>query len=54
MDQNPWTFEIMGKELDREGRYEEFSDPKSVEISDIRNYIYIDYGEAIVDQHITS
>ena len=44
MDQNPWTYRIMGEELINENRYEFESDPLSDEISDIfRNYVYIEY-----------
>ena len=43
MDQNPWTYRIMGEELTNENRYEFDPDPLSDEISDIRNYVYIEY-----------
>ena len=43
MDENPWTYRIMAEELINEQRYEEPSDPESVIISDVRNYIYIEY-----------
>jgi hypothetical protein len=43
MDQNPWTYRIMGEELINENRYENEANPESVEISDVRNYIYIEY-----------
>ena len=47
-DENPWTYRIMGEELGNEGRYEENSNPQTVEISDVRNYIYIEYnGNAV-------
>ena len=43
MDENPWTYKIMGQELINENKYEEIQDPKHWELSDIRNYIYIEY-----------
>ena len=43
MDNNPWSYAIMGKELIRENSYEEFQDPLTVEISDVRNYLYIEF-----------
>ena len=48
MDNNPWTYAIMANELAREGSYEAFPDPETVEISDVRNYLYIEFdGEYI-------
>ena len=41
MDQNPWTYRIMAEELINEERYETNQDPNTLEISDVRNYIYI-------------
>ena len=43
MDDNPWTYRIMAEELINESRYEEVSNPETLEISDVRNYIYIEY-----------
>ena len=43
MDQNPWTYRIMAEELINEERYETNQDPNTLEISDVRNYIYIEY-----------
>ena len=43
MDRNPWTYRIMGEELINENRYENEANPESVEMSDIRNYIYVEY-----------
>ena len=48
MDIWPWTYRIMGEELINENRYEAVSDPATVEISDIRNYIYIEYTGALL------
>ena len=43
MDQEPWTYEIMAKEMQREKKYEEPADPGTVEVSDARNYLYIEF-----------
>ena len=53
MDENPWTYRIMAEELISENRYEEPADPESVIISDVRNYIYIEYGGSTSGQNIT-
>jgi len=53
MDQNPWTYRIMAEELINEDRYEEQADPESVTISDVRNYLYIEYGGSTSGQNIT-
>ena len=46
MDQNPWTYKIMGQELINENKYEENQDPTHWELSDIRNYIYLEYNSS--------
>jgi len=43
MDENPWSYRIMGEELINEDRYEQIADPETVDLSDVRNYIYIEY-----------
>jgi len=43
MDQNPWSYKIMGQELINEDKYEEEQNPLNWEISDVRNYLYIEY-----------
>ena len=43
MDDYPWIYRIMAEELINEQRYEQIADPETVEISDVRNYIYIEY-----------
>ena len=53
MDENPWTYRIMAEELINENRYEETADPESVIISDVRNYLYIEYGGSTSGQNIT-
>ena len=52
MDENPWTYRIMGEELANEERYEANSNPQTVEISDVRNYIYIEYNGNSVGNNI--
>ena len=46
MDQNPWTYKIMAQELINENKYEENQDPTHWELSDVRNYIYLEYNVA--------
>ena len=43
MDENPWSYRIMGEELINENRYELDPNPFTIEMSDVRNYIYIEY-----------
>jgi hypothetical protein len=43
MDRNPITYELMSKELVREGKLREFGTVQGENISDIRNYAYVDY-----------
>jgi hypothetical protein len=43
----------MAEELINEDRYEEPADPESVIISDVRNYLYIEYGGSTSGQNIT-
>jgi len=42
MDQNPWTYSIMTKELINENKYENPGDPLSTTISNAKNYLYVD------------
>ena len=43
MDENPWSYKIMGQELINEDKYEEIQDPTHWEMSDVRNYLYLEY-----------
>ena len=43
MDEHPWSYRIMGEELINENRYEETPNPGTLNMSDVRNYIYIEY-----------
>ena len=42
MDENPWSYQIMAKEMVREGKIEPTPDPSTPEVSDQRNYLYIE------------
>jgi hypothetical protein len=42
MDAEPWTYQVMAKEMLREGRLEATSDPATPEVSDQRNYLYVE------------
>ncbi len=42
MDQFPWTYAIMAKEMEREGKLENPPDPKTAMLSDQRNYAYLE------------
>jgi hypothetical protein len=42
MDLNPWTFRIMGEELEREGKVESPPSATTLHVSDPRNYLYCD------------
>ena len=50
MDENPWSYRIMAEELINEDRYEQPADPESVIISDVRNYLYIEYSGSSTDR----
>jgi len=42
MDANPWSYQIMAKEMSREGKIEPTPDPATPEVSDQRNYLYVE------------
>ncbi|HJQ29921.1 MAG TPA: hypothetical protein VJ827_11315 [Rubrobacter sp.] len=42
MDENPWSYQIMAKEMVREGKIEANPKPSTPEVSDQRNYLYIE------------
>jgi hypothetical protein len=42
MDENPWSYQIMAKEMVREGKIEANPDPATPEVSDQRNYLFIE------------
>jgi hypothetical protein len=43
MDRNPVTYELMAKELAREGKLRQFGAVEGENISDVRNYAYVEY-----------
>jgi hypothetical protein len=45
MDQNPWTYQVMAKEMIREGKIESIANPDSQEVSDQRNYLYVELNK---------
>jgi hypothetical protein len=49
MDENLWTYEIMTKEMIQEGKYEVHADPISVDVSDARNYLYLEFNTSKFD-----
>jgi hypothetical protein len=40
MDANPWTYQVMAKEMIREGKVEPVASPDTPEMSDQRNYLF--------------
>jgi hypothetical protein len=40
MDAEPWTYQVMAREIVREGRVEPTPDPATPEVSDQRNYLF--------------
>jgi len=51
MDQNPWTYQVMAKELVREGRLETVDDPDTPAVGDPRTYLYVEVDKDTVDPH---
>jgi hypothetical protein len=41
MDINPWTYQVMAKEMVREGKIENPSDPATPDVGDQRSYLYV-------------
>jgi hypothetical protein len=46
MDRNPWTFQVMAKEMAREGKLESPASPDTPAISDQRDYLYAEVDKA--------
>ena len=44
MDENPWTYEIMTKEMIQENKYEDPANPFTSDVSDARNYLYLEFN----------
>lgn len=53
MDRHPVTYEVMSKELAREGKLRPFGVSAGEKISDPRNYLYIDYSAALSNAALT-
>lgn len=45
MDANPWTYEVMAKEMNREGRIEPTANTETPEVSNQRNYLYLEFDK---------
>ena len=54
MDENPWSYKIMGQELINEDKYEDIQDPIHWEMSDVRNYLYLEYEGSSSGSNITA
>jgi len=50
MDANPWTYQIMAKELKRENKVEKKPDPKTLDVSDPKNYVFIGYRVELTEE----
>ncbi|MCK4560360.1 MAG: T9SS type A sorting domain-containing protein [Calditrichia bacterium] len=55
MDNNPWTYKIMTEEMINEGKYESPADPFTVDVSDTRNYLYLEFNSQMqgIDLRLT-
>lgn len=51
MDANPWTYEVMAKEMNREDRIEPQANTETREVSNQRNYLYIEFDKDTVPQN---
>jgi hypothetical protein len=46
MDAEPWTYQVMAREVVREGRIEPVASPDTPEVSDQRNYLFAEVDKA--------
>jgi hypothetical protein len=46
MDAEPWTYQVMAREVVREGRVEPAPSPDTPEVSDQRNYLFAEFDKA--------
>jgi hypothetical protein len=53
MDQFPVTYEVMTKELEREGKLRPFGIAAAEKISTPRNYIFVDYQATLINAAVT-
>ncbi len=52
MDEDPWTYEIMALEMIAEGKYESPADPFTWDLSDARNYLYLEFNTQMVGSNL--
>ena len=52
MDENPWTYEIMALEMIAEGKYESPADPFTPDVSDARNYLYLEFNTQMIGSYL--
>ena len=43
MDLDPVSYRVMAKEMEREGKTEGLANPSTAMLSDLRNYLFVDY-----------
>ena len=53
MDRYPVTYEVMAKELQREGKLRPFGVVEGERISDPRNYLFVDYAATLTNAALT-
>jgi hypothetical protein len=53
MDANPVTYQVMAQELEREGKIRKFGTVDGENISDVRNYAYVEYQASHKDSALT-
>ncbi|UVI29220.1 hypothetical protein [Paenibacillus spongiae] len=46
MDTNPWIYQIMAQEMIREGKLEPLPNPDTKEVSDQRNYLFVEFNKS--------
>ena len=46
MDANPWTYQVMAKEMIREGKVEPVASPATPTMSDQRDYLFTEVKKA--------
>ncbi len=52
MDEDPWTYEIMALEMIAEGKYESPADPFTPDVSDARNYLYLEFNTQMIGSYL--
>jgi hypothetical protein len=51
MDANPWIYSVMVGELLKEGKIEAIANPATPEVSDPRNYLYLEVNKTTMHSH---